>query len=195
MGLDKSEIKLAILQELGCKFDDMLEGVQHDKFRAEGAARALIQATKAIRSVASLVDDDVDKERYDLPTAAKIKEYIDRAATIVESMAKNATNQQMAGGGSIVAMDQVVKYLKKEYDSEEAKRKALEESEDELDKLLTGGEEPKLHERPTGRRPPPTVKQRRRAQEAAPEPEAPRKTVSMKDHVKKRPKSDHGKDS
>jgi len=198
MGLDKSEVKLAILHNLGCKVDDMLEGVRHERFRAEGASRALVQATKAIRQLAELVDDDVDKERYELPTAAKIKEYLDRAASLVESMASNARNQQLAGSGRTEAMDQVVKYLKKEYDLEEAKKQAFEAAveEDEAEADV------RPQERAVGQRPGRTIKQQRLAEEEAasdtpplPEPDKKKKTLSLKERLTRKSKSDYAKDS
>ena len=184
MGLDKSDIKLAMLHELGTKFDDLLEGIHVERQRAEGAAAALIQAAKAVTQVATLVDNDVDKDRYDLETATKIKEYVARCAALLDSMALASRNQKMANLGRVEGMSLAVKIIKKEHDSETVKQISMDEAAEEAADIV---------DRIIGQRPPPTLKQRRQAEaDAAPEQAKPvkKKTVSMKDKLAERAAQD-----
>lgn len=179
MSLDKSEIKLSVLHDLGCRLDDLLEEAQNERLRADGASSALVQASKAITRLTSLVDDDVEKKRYDDDTAAKVKEYLDRCAVLIDSMALNTRNHRIATVGRGEAFDVVVKVLKKEHDAEIEKRSALSDN---------------AEKRPIGQRPADTLKQQRLSEDV--QKPVKRRTVSLKNQITKRKsKSDYAKDT
>lgn len=157
MGVEKSELKLAVLENLGCKSDDILESVERELHRAEGAIQALSLGSKAVRQLAQLVDDDLDKERYDIETATKVKEYLDRAGTLLDSMAQKATNQRMTGAGRVEMATQFVQFLKKEHDLEALKKKSFEIRDEDDDSPSS---------RPVGQRPAPSIKQQRLEEQA-----------------------------
>ena len=174
MSLEKAELKMLMLQDLGNKFDDVLEEMGRDQCRTEGASKALSQAATVIAQLATLVDDDLDKERYDIETATRIKQYISRATTQVSDMASAMTRNKLVAQGRREGIAQVVQMTKKEYDREEAKKKAIEKASEDPSLIAQDG----LSRRLTGVHPGPTIKQRRLA-DSAPESEAKTKAKSV----------------
>jgi hypothetical protein len=186
MGLDKAELKMLILNDLGCDFEDVKDNMLREMYQQEGAASALRQAAKAILGLSQLVDDDIEKGRYELEEAARLKEYISRAATQCEEMSKSARNQRLVSEGRMQGITHIVDLTKKKVEAEEAKLKALAAALEEAEK--TGGEVD-MRRRPSGVRPGASVAQQRRAEEQAAQDEAAKAASEIMDHIKAESKS------
>ena len=121
VGIQKAELKKAWLFEQGSRFDDMIEGAQRDQHRCEGASLSLGHAAKSINALVRLVDDDVEKERYGLEEAVRIKEYIERAVRVCVDMARSQEQEKLAHLGRAEGYRSVVKVLKADFDKEVAR--------------------------------------------------------------------------
>jgi hypothetical protein len=119
--MDKAEVKMLTLHEVGCRVDDMLDGAQQELCRLEGGVVAITSAKKAIEQLSALVSDDVTKQRYDESAAAKIKEYIERCMLILAAQQKRADFERVAAHGKITALKTVVDAIKKEHAAEQGK--------------------------------------------------------------------------
>lgn len=129
VGIQKAELKKLILFEQGKRFEDLIEGVERDQHRSEGATIALSHASKGIQALVNLVDDDVSKERYGLEEAVRIKEYIGRAVQVCVDMARQQEQQKLAYLGKAEGIRDVVKIVKTEYDKQVARVEELREAE------------------------------------------------------------------
>lgn len=119
--MDKAEVKMLTLHGLGCRVDDMLEGVQQELYRTEGGVVTLASAKKAVEQLSELVSDDVAKQRYDENTAAKIKEYLERCVLLLATQQKRADFERIAAHGKITALKSVIEIVKKEHAAEKGK--------------------------------------------------------------------------
>lgn len=162
MNLDKAELKLLILGDLGCDFEDVKDSMVRDLHQQEGAAAALTQAAKSILALCKLVDDDIEKGRYELPEAERLKQYISRAATVCDEMSKKARVARQVAEGRVQGVDHIVKIVKKRHDAEEQKKLMLQAAIAEAEAT---GEEVDLRSRPVGLHPGASIAQARRAEE------------------------------
>jgi len=153
MSLEKAELKILILNDLGCDIEDMSESLQRECHQQEGATVALREATKAILGLQALVDEDVDKGRYDIEAAARVKAYVARAASQCEDMSKAAFTKRMVSEGRHQGVAQVVGLLKKKAQVESLKAEAMKSTDEDR--------------RPIGGHPGPSIAQSRKAAEGA----------------------------
>ena len=173
MSLDKAELKILILNELGCDFEDMCEVVRRETHQQEGAAVALRVAAKTILGLSALVDDDLDKGRYELEEAGRIKSYIGRAATQCEEMSKDARNKRMVSEGRTQGIAQVVATLKKKMAAETVKADARKNADPSDSRAL-------------GTRPGLSVAQQRKAEELQAKAPPVKKKVARKRATRKK---------
>jgi hypothetical protein len=170
MNLDKSELKIGVAHELGCRLDDNLEATQKETTRFEGANQALQQVSKAIEGLLPHVDKDIEEGKFGLEAAADIKRYILRAAQVATNLSKVAENNRLIYSGRIQAMEMSVKIVKKFQEDEATKvanfKKAVSEGAivEEVSGLTPamGGPRPV-----TGIRPGMSIKEQRLAEAAA----------------------------
>jgi len=170
MNLDKSELKIGVAHELGCRLDDTLESVQKDVLRFEGATQAFLQAAQAVEALLTHVDKDIAEGKFGLEVAGDIKKYLVRASQVSANLAKQAENNRLIHSGRVQAMEMSVKIVKKFQEDEATKvanfKKALSEGAivEEASGLgpALGGPRPV-----PGIRPGMSIKERRLAEEAA----------------------------
>lgn len=177
MNLGKSEVKVEVANEIGCRLDDMLEASQKDLYRLEGAAKAFQSMGQAIDGLFKIVDQEMDEGKFDLEAAAHIKRFIKRAHQMSINLNLQAENNRFMQLGRIQGAEQAVNVAKKFKDEELSKalvlQKALEENR--LREANGGLEHTGEGERPVAIRPGMTLKEQRLAEEAAaaaPPPEA-----------------------
>lgn len=169
MTLEKAELKAAFAHDMGCKFDDVLAEEESELHRNEGAAVSLLQAAEVIGSLIAKVDKELDAKDIDIPTAKKVKEYVNQAAMVLKSLSTRADQARVKSIGKIEAMKNVVALTQKTYEGELQKAKRIKEAEDE------GFDHPSG--RPPGVHPGQSLKQKRQAEEAA---EASKKATKKK---------------
>ena len=187
--LDKSEVKQAVLHDVGCDADDWLEAARKGSAGFEGAKHALREAAKHVQQIAEVIDQDIENgklEKLDGPLqiAAYAKKQITRAVDSLTVASLNYGNRQMASQGEIAAYERVLKYLEGKRQEEGAKierlRQALASGEIQIEEdgtLSQGGNGQGAHL--PGVRPSQGIAAQRRAEQDAekgppltPEPEA-----------------------
>jgi hypothetical protein len=166
--MEKGEIKAATVQELGLKFDDMLESAQKEVARNEGAKLAMLGASKKVGELVAHVDKDMDEGAFSdldgpLAIAAAVKKYVIRACGVLDSGAVSAENHRLIGHGKILAFEQMISNMKKVHDLELDKVKQRREAAQEV----ASGAASNDRSRPVGSSPGKTLKEQRQ-QEAAP---------------------------
>lgn len=152
----KSEVKIAAAQEIGVRMDDLLEEAIAEVHQAAGAQTALLEAAKAIAKLHEHVSTDMDGGLYPLDVGAKIKAYVNRAITALESLAQRAGNMQMTAHGRKQALEKVVLSVKSFKDNETTKLAEIHLSEKTSSAKITETRIPQV-----------TIKERRLAEEAA----------------------------
>lgn len=162
MSIEKAEIKVGTAHEIGCRLDDLLDGVNKDLYRLEGAATAFRKGAESVAALAKIVDGEIDKGEYDLEVATRIKRFIGRAQQMLVNLAVNADNNRITQVGKVQAMQTAVGAVKKFKDAEEAKVNSIRQA-----MLSSNGEAVAGEPRPVGVRPPLSVKNRRLAEELA----------------------------
>jgi hypothetical protein len=159
--MDKSEMKAAVLHEVGAKSEDMCEAARLDAARHEGGITALLAAAKQIAGLAAHVDRDMDEGAFasldgPLAVAGAIKKYLSRAVAVAESGMKAEDNQRLVCEGRAQAFKLMVDNLKKLHDQEMEKSKSRQ--------AIATGEE--VVGRPMGVHPGLSIKEQRRLEEA-----------------------------
>lgn len=129
--MNKGELKAAVVYEIGCKVDDMLEGATLDVARNEGAKNALMMATKKVSNLAVEVDRELDGGDFDklgdpMEVAKLVKKYVTRAVAILESGAAGAENHRLISQGRAQAFELMVANMKKIRDGELEKARVRE---------------------------------------------------------------------
>jgi len=181
MGIEKSEIKLGTLQELGVKFDDVRDSLLREIAQKEGAVYGLVEGAKAIESMKLHVNMDIDAGTYDLETAKSIKLYLDRSIDALHNLSRRIENDRILSSGKVVAMDAVIKITKKECDLEREKIHALaQQQQSTLRQEDVAGSHPGL-----------SIKEERQLEDTpltvvAPTPDPVSRTISLKDRRSRR---------
>lgn len=165
MGLDKSEIKRAVINELGASIEDALEQAKRNVYLSQGANIGLIQTIKNVEKLYHHVDRDVDEGKYNscdgpLVVAKLVKGYIQRAVAVLESGAISYEQRRLMAEGAVKAYEQNVAMTKKLYDIESQKIEMIREVESE-ELQGSSSSNGRSGRRVTGIRPGATVKQRR----------------------------------
>jgi len=151
MGVDKSEVKMAVAHELGAGFDDALESAQHDIYRWDGAKTSLRSAAQAVEGLIAHAKRDMDAEILDEEQFVLVRKWLQRSAEVVRNMRIQADVKEQRAHGRVEALQTSVKITKKLYDDEQAKRQAVSQhTEEEPDGTVERLGPP----RPTGTRPP-----------------------------------------
>jgi len=129
----KAEIKMATAHHIGAKLDDQLEAAGAEVHRYEGAKEALKQAAKALESLMSHVDKDLDEGKYEelvtagpLKIAETVKLYVQRSMAAVQNLAISAETNGFVARGKAQALQLAVKTAKDVYDTEAKKKEAIE---------------------------------------------------------------------
>lgn len=163
---EKGEVKVGAANELGCRFDDMLEALLKEGHQWEGAIAALRRAEAAVVALSAHVDKEVDEDKLDLEQAKLVKLWLGRAAQATHNLFLNAQNQVLVAQGKVNGLTAVVAATKK-YSDEQAMQVRVAMAQVES-----------RQREPEGR-PGPTIKEQRLA-EAAPANKAARKKAKRK---------------
>lgn len=171
MNLQKVEAKLNAANELGCRLDDNLDQATKDLYKAEGAVAALKSAVLVLENLMKVVDKDLDQGNndYSLQQMKDIKRYIDRARQQMINLTTTAENSRTAQAGKVQGFEQAVAIAKKFKDEEMSKVHLLQAAINQGAILKTeeGFVQAENGPRPIGIRPAASIKERRKAEEAA----------------------------
>jgi hypothetical protein len=158
VGVQKSEIKMAVAHELGNGFDDALEAANRDCYRWDGAKTSLKKAVTAIEGLVEHAKRDLDAETLTDEQYVLVRKWLQRSAEVIRNLNAQAEIKEQRAHGRVEAFKTVVKITKKVYDDESNKRDALLEQPD-------SDETRPVPERPVGMCPQNTIAERREAEE------------------------------
>jgi hypothetical protein len=113
MNFDKAEVKIGTFDEVGNKLDDVLEAMQAEASRMEGAAVAFGKGAEAVAALLQHVDKDTDEGTLDLEVAKHVKRYLDRARVALVNLGMNASNQSFVAKGRVIGLQTSVGVVKK----------------------------------------------------------------------------------
>jgi len=182
MGIDKAELKKAILQDMGIKADDRLDALTAELYRTEGAAGSLKTAAEVIeRDVFARLRSDLEGGQLDADQAKTVDRYIRTCIHSLQHLAQQSNVQVPIMKGRLDEATEQVKRIKEEFDSEEAKIQAIRiaEAAGTIQETEEGGHEAVPSDekgpsrRPPGVRPSGSLKDRRAAEGALEPPESP----------------------
>lgn len=156
MSVEKSEVIIAVLEDIGARAEDQLEAFKAEEQRIAGAVDAYRAGQAAVTTLLGHVDKDLESSQLDEAHAAVVKRYVERAVQMLSNLALRAEGQRFMAGGQVAAQRKVVSGLDKRRQEEQAKlqkereRSAAIETAIETATPVTG-----------------TIKQQRQAEEAA----------------------------
>jgi len=164
MGIEKSEIKMAVAHELGAGFDDALEAAERDIYRWDGAKTSLKNAATAVEGLIAHAKKDLDLEAIDEETYKLIRKWLQRSVEVVRNLRVQAEGHEQRAHGRAEALRTSVKITQRLYEEEAAKLKGVQGHDEEE----PNGEVPRLGPaRPTGIRPPNLIAAKKAADKAA----------------------------
>lgn len=125
MSIEKSEIRLAAVCELGVRLDDILEATRKEASHQVGAVAAYKVATQTLTALVSQVDTDIQGGLLTLDEGAKAKSYLVKAIAVVDSLGQQSTTQSILFAGKAQGLEAAVMAAKQASDMEKARITAL----------------------------------------------------------------------
>lgn len=216
MGIEKSEIKMGVAHDIGCRLEDALEAAKQDVYRWEGAKMAYTQATKDVNGLLGHLKRDVEEQKLSMDQGILVQRWLTRSRDVCQNLTLQADAMICKVKGKVEAMEKAVKITKGVYDVEEKKRDSLKVEQKKLDAAdaasvsAEDSSGPKRISRPTGLRPDLSEAQQRRkgingaaahepsdnggsAKELKPEPEPKPAPKKSKAKTRKRKKKEEPK--
>lgn len=128
MSIAKSQMKMAVVSDIGNRFDDMLEAANGQRQQSIGARAAAAQIAKNTRTLLATIEQDFEKGELEkvmgegeLAVRRLIKTYVSRTISACDVTTEHYANIGQIAAGKIEAFEQAVKLLKKEHDVEQSK--------------------------------------------------------------------------
>lgn len=119
MSVEKAELRADVVNEMGNRLDDVLEGSQAQVHRTEGAEQAMRQAATIVRQLHEHVDRELEaKQIPDLAHAQLVKDWITRAASVLDQFAEQAVQQRLMQVGHAQGVALAVRVLKSAHTEE-----------------------------------------------------------------------------
>lgn len=164
MSLEKSELKKAVLNDVGADVEDMLESAQAQLAEHRGAKRSLRETAIKLGAVSKAIDDELDQGKLDaigpepLKLAAYAKQQVQRCIETLLGASKHEENLELASQGAISVTKAMMARVLKKVELETTKQQALAATDSE--------EAVSQRDRATGQRPAPSIAAQRKAEEA-----------------------------
>ena len=188
MSVSKSELKLALIQDLGCSADDDLEAAERDVLRATGRIQAAGMLEHEVTKIIAKLGADMESASPpfpDLETQKKVKFYLGACLAACATARKQGDNLRLQMEGKVLAFKHTIKRLENIGESTQRKLNAVTaihaaladpNSDTDID----------LHSRPVGVHPGPSLAAQRRAEALAPVNGAATVTAPVKKKRKKK---------
>lgn len=126
MNLQKSELKKAILNDLGNRFEDEKESLEKQVEQLAGAKSALLKMAKDIQLLHVHADKDLEDGKIsDLETLKLVKLYVTRAIDACQNQARQCEVNEIRTRGRFEQADKQVRHLAKLIEDEDAKLRQL----------------------------------------------------------------------
>jgi outer membrane biosynthesis protein TonB len=176
MGVEKAELKKAVLEDMGVKADDRLDALTAELYRTDGGAKALKSAGEGLgRDVFARLRKELDEGKIDADQAKHVDRYINTCINFLTHLARRAAGQVPVMQGRVDEATEAVRRIKKDVDAEVAKIQAIQIAEAAGEIRATGGGGHEVvsspsrgpQRRPVGVRPGGSLKAQRAAEGAA----------------------------
>ena len=135
MGLEKTEIKRHIFNDVGADVEDLLDGASAQKHEHMGAAKALRAQAINTQAMVKLVDDDLEagklKGLSELEIAKYAKLQYQRAVDGLSNAAQREANAVLVTQGGMSALKSVVGMIEKKMKGNEARKESILRAEKE----------------------------------------------------------------
>lgn len=158
----KTAIRAAAMNDVGVRLEDMLEASRSEAVRVDGRSAGLLEASKLPLRLAELLHPEVEAGKLTPEVAEAIRSWLVKASVGIESAAKNASTERLALMGRTSGLKAAVDATKALLSSETARTELVE--------ALAKQESPPVES--DDRRPPPSIKTRRLAEEVRKKAEA-----------------------
>ena len=164
MSLEKTELRMKVIDEIGQKVDDMLSTAKTKSLEWQGAVDSLGAAQKNLQSIMPYVDKDLEDGKFDnlepLQIAQLLKNQVTRCMGALLTMEEHAKTQRAKSQGKEEAHKAVFDFATNMVKSELAKMERM--------KALLASEDPIIGAAPRrpGEGPGPSLKERRLQEEA-----------------------------
>lgn len=128
MGLDKAELKTAVLSNIGAHVELLIEVAERKTAQAAGAKAALAKHAKDLESLQRHADSELEKSIPDLESLKLVKTYIGRAIAATQNAARHYENLEQLAVGERQGHERMHDYLIKQVSEEKKKAQALVEA-------------------------------------------------------------------
>jgi hypothetical protein len=123
MSIEKSDIKISVAHEIGCRLDDALESINKDLYRLEGASSVYRHIIQVLHELNVIVDSDHVEEKIDIDSFNAVKKYFEKAIVVIKQQSMQAENNKHIQLGKIQSMQSAIHITKCLKDEEETKSK------------------------------------------------------------------------
>lgn len=123
MSIEKSDIKISVAHEIGCRLDDALESINKDLYRLEGASSVYRHVIQVLHELNVIVDSDHVEEKIDIDSFNAVKKYFEKAIVVIKQQSMQAENNKHIQLGKIQSMQSAIHITKCLKDEEETKSK------------------------------------------------------------------------
>jgi len=134
VGLEKSDIKIGTINEIGSALDDLLEAALTKAEQAEGGKVLAKKGLAGIESILSAIDRDLDEGKFDEPPdgplkqAALIKRWVLRCDESLKNLLMQAEGTSLQTEGRVAGLKAAVEIAQKRKTAEVSKARALQEA-------------------------------------------------------------------
>lgn len=131
MNVEKSELKMAMMQDLGKKFEARETMLTSEVYRFEGAITALKQAVEKIGALKGFYEKEVEEDKFEEKDLEVVARAVARCAGVVTSLIDLAQAQKLVKQGEAREAKSTLDVIEKAFNEEKARianaLKALEE--------------------------------------------------------------------
>lgn len=113
MSVEKAELKVAVLTDVGDRVETLLEGSQAAVHRAEGAEQAFRDGAQVVQQLHQVVDREIDEKKLDLEQGKIAKDWITRAVNALFQLSVNAQQVIVAQKGHAQGVSHTVQFLQR----------------------------------------------------------------------------------
>lgn len=123
MSIEKSDIKISVAHEIGCRLDDALESISKDLYRLEGASSAYKNTMQVMNELSKIIDIEYAEEKIDIDSFNTVKKYFEKASVVIKQQSIQTENNKHVQLGKIQSMQSAIHITKCLKDEEEVKSK------------------------------------------------------------------------
>lgn len=128
MGLDKAELKTAVLRNIGAHVELLIGVSERKTAQAAGAKIALVKHAKDLETLQRHADGELEKSIPDLESLKLVKTYIGRAIAATQNASRHYENLEQLAIGERQGQERLHDYLVKQVSEEKKKAQVLAEA-------------------------------------------------------------------